>query len=698
MSVQECGGRTALGLLLSKEMYERLLKENGPSTELFTSYATYLSQRGNVNESLEVVHHCYRMFNMTVEELFPVVSKLLDYLRQESRENANPPTRNVFSCPSCWGVLHEPVTLTCGHTYCRRCLLREVPKTCRVCQSKQKNVSFTNIKTNVLISSLVDRWWSSEVDGVKLRTKGNEAFRHKDLEQAVSLYAEAVERAPEDHLLLSNRAHVLHTLGRAEEALADADAAVKCQPEWAKGHFRRAMALNSLGRYEEAFISLLECAVLEDCCSIRSIKEEVTKALHRMLVRLTVAKRFNVEGRSSWHHKSFSRRMSQSLSDNAVPSQSDSEESDVDSEDGGRQRPSGSSTSLNIEEVTQIRKMIDKFYLQQERRRKSSTGYVRSVDPNNLEKNDFECTLCFRYLFQPVTTPCGHSFCRPCLDRCLDHSTNCPLCKTSIRVCLAERRSAVTEFLDVAMHSVMPSECTERRRQHEEELEELANAGKDRHHEIPIFVATVAIPTIMCPLHVFEPRYRLMIRRCMESGTREFGMCMPLDNCENGYAEYGTMLEIRDVEYTPDGRSVVNTVGSRRFKIESKSVKDGYNTAAVEFLQDEGIPSNHLGETRRLHDAVHRVASLWFESVEPTTKRRILGHYGPMPTVEAEYWTLPNGPTWMWWIVAILPLDSRIQLSVLRETHLRRRLEVIRCILKCVMVQQRACQVNSGTQ
>lgn len=51
------------------------------------------------------------------------------------------------------------------------------------------------------------------------------------------------------------------------------------------------------------------------------------------------------------------------------------------------------------------------------------------------------------------------------------------------------------------------------------------------------------------------------------------------------YADSGTMLEIRDIEYTPDGRSIVNTVGSRRFRIVSKSVKDGYNTAAVEFLQ-----------------------------------------------------------------------------------------------------------------
>ena len=40
-----------------------------------------------------------------------------------------------------------------------------------------------------------------------------------------------------------------------------------------------------------------------------------------------------------------------------------------------------------------------------------------------------------------------------------------------------------------------------------------------------VFVCTMSFPNIPCPLHVFEPRYRLMIRRAMEAGTREFGMC-----------------------------------------------------------------------------------------------------------------------------------------------------------------------------
>ena len=47
------------------------------------------------------------------------------------------------------------------------------------------------------------------------------------------------------------------------------------------------------------------------------------------------------------------------------------------------------------------------------------------------------------------------------------------------------------------------------------------------------------------------------------------------------------MLEIRDVQYFADGRSVIDTVGGRRFKVLSRDTKDGYDTATVEFFQDD---------------------------------------------------------------------------------------------------------------
>ena len=54
------------------------------------------------------------------------------------------------------------------------------------------------------------------------------------------------------------------------------------------------------------------------------------------------------------------------------------------------------------------------------------------------------------------------------------------------------------------------------------------------------------------------------------------------------------MLEIRDIQYFEDGRSVVDTIGGKRFKVLSRGVKDGYNTAKVEYLHDEVLEGEDL--------------------------------------------------------------------------------------------------------
>jgi len=52
------------------------------------------------------------------------------------------------------------------------------------------------------------------------------------------------------------------------------------------------------------------------------------------------------------------------------------------------------------------------------------------------------------------------------------------------------------------------------------------------------------------------------------------------------FADYGCLLEIGDVKFFSDGRSVVNTVGMRRFKVIQHSERDGYNMADIEYLED----------------------------------------------------------------------------------------------------------------
>lgn len=60
------------------------------------------------------------------------------------------------------------------------------------------------------------------------------------------------------------------------------------------------------------------------------------------------------------------------------------------------------------------------------------------------------------------------------------------------------------------------------------------------------------------------------------------------------YADYGTMLEINDIKFFPDGRSVVDTVGGRRFRVLEKGMREGYHIAKVEFLNEVRVEEAEL--------------------------------------------------------------------------------------------------------
>lgn len=109
---------------------------------------------------------------------------------------------------------------------------------------------------------------------------------------------------------------------------------------------------------------------------------------------------------------------------------------------------------------------------------------------------------------------------------------------------------------------------------------------RDARLDTPIFVCTLAFPGMPTILHVFEPRYRLMIRRCIESSNPRFGMVLPNRGTGaphlQGVMEYGTMLEIQSVQMLPDGRSMVETVGTHRFKLLEKGSLDGYTVGRIE--------------------------------------------------------------------------------------------------------------------
>lgn len=113
-------------------------------------------------------------------------------------------------------------------------------------------------------------------------------------------------------------------------------------------------------------------------------------------------------------------------------------------------------------------------------------------------------------------------------------------------------------------------------------------AGIDR---LPIFpLPLVLLPNEIVPLHIFEERYRQMLKD-VEEGRRLFGVSLfeppheLVDRPETGTV--GCVAEVREAETLPDGRSNIVTVGVVRYRVlDYLETSDPYLVARVEFFED----------------------------------------------------------------------------------------------------------------
>ncbi|KAL9243257.1 hypothetical protein vseg_017167 [Gypsophila vaccaria] len=189
--------------------------------------------------------------------------------------------------------------------------------------------------------------------------------------------------------------------------------------------------------------------------------------------------------------------------------------------------------------------------------------------------DDFDCTVCLKLLFEPVTTPCGHSFCRSCLFQSMDRSNKCPLCRTVLFI--TPRTCATSVTLNNIIQKNFPEEFGERK----SENDNLVKPGIDL---IPLFVMDSVLPCQKLLLNIFEPRYRLMVRRIME-GNRRMGM-VTFDSTTGHIADFACEVEITECEPLPDGRFYIEVEGRRRFCILQSWDQDGYRVAEVDWVHD----------------------------------------------------------------------------------------------------------------
>ncbi len=102
---------------------------------------------------------------------------------------------------------------------------------------------------------------------------------------------------------------------------------------------------------------------------------------------------------------------------------------------------------------------------------------------------------------------------------------------------------------------------------------------------LPMFpLGSVLFPSLVLPLHIFEERYRSLMRDVLD-GDREFGVCLIERGSEVGGGDVrlpvGTVATVQEAAELPDGRWATITVGTRRIRIERWLDDDPYPRADV---------------------------------------------------------------------------------------------------------------------
>jgi ATP-dependent Lon protease len=173
-----------------------------------------------------------------------------------------------------------------------------------------------------------------------------------------------------------------------------------------------------------------------------------------------------------------------------------------------------------------------------------------------------------------------------------------------------------------------------------------------RPNRIPLFpLDVVLMPGAELPLHIFEPRYKAMVVRCLDEKL-EFGMILASNQA---VAAVGCTAEIvKKIRDYPDGRMDILTVGRCVFHLTELLDEKEYYEGQVEYVE-EGACAYDGEQRAQLVQLFEKCHTLLFAS--PWTMA------GP-----------PDESTLAYRMAALLPveLEKRQALLETRSEHERR--------------------------
>jgi ATP-dependent Lon protease len=143
--------------------------------------------------------------------------------------------------------------------------------------------------------------------------------------------------------------------------------------------------------------------------------------------------------------------------------------------------------------------------------------------------------------------------------------------------------------------------------------------------ELPLFPLpdVVLFPQEVLPLHIFEPRYRMLLRTAMAE-DRRFGV-IRWDPQERRMADVGCCAEIIHCQTQEDDRSNIVTMGQQRFRVLDVVREAPFRVGLVSWIEDE--PEN---DSQGVSDLADQVREALKDVVELTAK--LIGKPAQLPS------------------------------------------------------------------
>lgn len=184
--------------------------------------------------------------------------------------------------------------------------------------------------------------------------------------------------------------------------------------------------------------------------------------------------------------------------------------------------------------------------------------------------------------------------------------------------------------------------------------------------ELPIFpLSTVLFPGMALPIHVFQERYRIMIRDCLVE-KRPFGVVLIEQGSETGtvkrFFDVGTSASIDRVEKLPEDRMNVIVTGQERFRIDDVIERRPYLLARVDALKSYGSDKPAAQELSETVAALFADYYRLYLAISNQWSRRI-GVPGP-PCELADF------------VASQLSVDAKLKQRLLETLSVVRRLEM----------------------